>query len=381
MWSWGSDVYGRLGHGTEDKHTYIPTEIAKLAGVPLISAVCGSAHNVVVDTNGSVYTWGKCHYGQLGHGEMDQDEHIPRLVKGLGGVAIESVGVGDSHVLAVTKDGNCYSWGVGFYGCLGHGDEQSLAAPRLIEKLAGESVRSTSGGAFHSIALTREGKVFVWGRDHCGQLGMADSSNCGRATKAVRLNKKEPTELHLPLAGKMISACNDHTLVLLADGHVMSFGDNTNGQLGRASSDNVPSTIDQVHFKSEPVSFISTGWTHCTALTQSGGLYTWGNGSHGQLGLGHSLGTKIPKRVTNFPTSVASEAVIVSVSCGDCFTVCVTSRDCVMAFGSSEYGKLGRGSGGQCVLTPIIVSSAPTTLSGVCCGTNHTLAYQLVCSQ
>ena len=381
VWSWGSDIYGRLGHGTEDKHNEKPTEIAALAGVALRAAICGSAHNIVADSSGQVYTWGKCHYGQLGHGEMDQNELVPRPVEALRGVVVQSIGAGDSHVLAVTSEGACYSWGVGFYGCLGHGDEQSLAVPRLVEKLRGERLASTSGGAFHSIALTEDGKVFVWGRDHYGQLGMKalempNYAAGGKATKLVRLNKKEPTELQLPCTSKMVAACNDHTLVLLTDGRIVSFGDNKHGQLGREKSSlqDTPAVIEPSHFNSEPVTFISAGWSHCAAITQSGALFTWGEGRYGQLGLGHTRGAKTPQLVTDFPTE--SPPVIAQVSCGDCFTVCTTAEGSVMAFGSPDYGKLGCGSGG-CVLSPLAIPAAPAQLSGICCGTNHTLAYQL----
>ena len=385
VWSWGSDVYGRLGHGTEDQHRGKPTEIAALSNVALTAAVCGSAHNVVVDSSGQVLTWGKCHYGQLGHGEMDQNELIPRPVEALRGIRIRSVGAGDSHVLAVTDDGSCYSWGVGFYGCLGHGDEQSLALPRLVEKLGGEKLLSVSGGAFHSIALTEDGRVLVWGRDNLGQLGMKplempNYAAGGKATKLVRLNKKEPVELQMPTTGKMVAACNNHTLVLLADGRVVSFGDNEHNQLGREKTGetDTPAVIDPSHFSSkpggpEPVSIISAGWNHCAAITQSGALFTWGKGTHGQLGLGHTRGSRTPQQVSVFPKN--QQPVIVHLSCGDSFTVCTAADGTVLAFGSPDYGKLGCGANG-CALTAAVVSSAPKQLSGICCGTNHTIAYQ-----
>ena len=385
VWTWGSDVYGRLGHGTEDKHLAQPTEVAALADVPVEDAVCGSAHNVVVQSGGQVFTWGKCHFGQLGHGEMDQNELVPRPVEALRGIRVCVVGAGDSHVIAVTEDESCYSWGVGFYGCLGHGDEKSLALPRLVEKLFGENVMSASGGAFHSMALSRDGSVFVWGRDHCGQLGMKpvempDYAAGGGGTKLVRLNKKEPVELQMRAPAKVVSARNDHSLVLLNNGQVISFGDNKHNQLGR--KDNAQDTLTVInpsHFSNkegeqEPVSFVSAGWNHCAAITHSGALFTWGSGAYGQLGLGHTRGANTPQRVTNFPKETCQK--VMHVSCGDSFTVCSTEDGTVLAFGSPDYGKLGFECD-SCALTPITVPvDVPNSLSGFCCGTNHTIAYQ-----
>ena len=51
LWSWGSDVYGRLGLGTEDQHRARPTEVKAFSSVELAVATCGSAHNIVVDTD------------------------------------------------------------------------------------------------------------------------------------------------------------------------------------------------------------------------------------------------------------------------------------------------------------------------------------------
>lgn len=386
VWSWGSDVYGRLGHGTEDRHLSLPTEVKALADKRLRAVTIGSAQNVVVDSHGQVYTWGKCHYGQLGHGEMDQNELLPRAVEALNGVKIEVVGAGDSHVLAITDQGRLFSWGVGFYGCLGHGDETSLAVPKLVEKFQEEKLTSATGGAFHSLALNTHGQLFVWGRNHLGQLGLKpveipDYSKGGKATKLVRLNQKTPTELKLPCPATMVSACNDHSLVLLSNGTVLSFGDNEHGQLGReqTATENIEDfVIDSQHFKSlngttEKVVFISAGYTHCAAITESGLLYTWGGGAHGELGLGHTRGAR-------HPTLVASErdlqVTFVQVCCGDQFTVALTSSGMVWTFGSDYMGKLGVGGTGG-VAKPKQLLHTMNGVNGICCGTNHTLAHTL----
>ena len=378
-WSWGSDVYGRLGHGTEDIHRGRPTEVKALSTTRLTAATCGSAHNIV-DEAGQCYTWGKCHYGQLGHGEMNQDERVPRPVEALRGVRLKSVGAGDSHVLAITAEGEVYTWGVGFYGCLGHGDETSRATPKLVEKLRGEHVVLASGGAFHSLAVTSDGRVFVWGRAHCGQLGLKpvkipDYSAGGKGMKEVRLNQKEPVELKLSSPCKMVSACNDHSLVLLENGVLLTFGANDQGQLGRKETANEIDQIHQEYFKDGRVVFIDAGWNHCAAITHSGQLFTWGGGGHGQLGLGHTRGSPVPCLVDQFLGGKAPQ--ITHVSCGDSFTIAlITGTGELWAFGSPDYGKLGV-DGTGCVTVPKILPVTLPGINGLCCGTNHTIVYTL----
>ena len=392
MWSWGSDVYGRLGHGTEDKHLGTPKKVSALSGASFVAVTVGSAHNIAVEEDGKCYTWGKCHYGQLGHGEMDQNELVPRPVSALSAVKVASVGAGDSHVLAATDAGEVFTWGVGFYGCLGHGDETSLTTPKLVEKLRGERIVSATGGAFHSLVLNDRGEVFVFGRNHFGQLGlraveMPDYSKGGKSTKLVRLNQKLPVQLAMKsdCAARMLSARNDHSLVLLENGLLLSFGNNDHGQLGREQKsmseleDIYDCTIDSHHFKNtrgdvEKVVFVSAGYDHCAAITESHLLYAWGGGRYGQHGLGHTRDARTPTRVEH-----GKQTDFVHVSCGDSFTVALSKAGALMSFGSPDYGKLGNSSGGIATKpTPIPTTALPNTINGVCCGTNHTLAYTLV---
>ena len=107
-------------------------------------------------------------------------------------VKIASVAGGDSHIIAITSEGKVFSWGIGFYGCLGHGDESSLAVPKLVAGLSDHVITSAAGGASHSLAVADTGRVYVWGRDHQGQLGFAASllTIPGMKPKYVHLNRK-----------------------------------------------------------------------------------------------------------------------------------------------------------------------------------------------
>ena len=367
VYSWGSDIYGRLGHGTEDKNISSPKQIKPLPA-SITHVATGSAHNIVVDGEGRVYTWGKCHYGQLGHGEMDEDEHSPRIVESLKGIAISSVVGGDSHVLAITRDeGRVYSWGVGYYGTLGHGNESSLAVPKLIEGIP-ESVRiiGGGGGAYHSIVLATDGSVYVWGRDQYGQLGLPSVSG----DKSVKLTtQKVPVLNKYEEPVQMLSACFNHTLFLLESGRVLSFGYNEHGELGHPSSSDP--LVDPTSFN-EKVTYVKAGWKHCAAITKSHDLYVWGHGAYGRLGLGHS-------RDTGTPTLVQGLAQCIDVSCGESHTIALDSTGRLWGWGSNHYGKLGLSMDeGSFIDRPRKLSfTSPSGLTGVAVGTNHTLAYSI----
>uniref|UniRef100_A0A7S3TL37 Uncharacterized protein n=1 Tax=Emiliania huxleyi TaxID=2903 RepID=A0A7S3TL37_EMIHU len=75
-----------------------------------------------------------------------------------------SVSARDTHSLALFADSTVWSWGIGGYGQLGHGDQQGQLLPKKVEAFAGRRVVAVSAGASHSVAVTADGAVWSWGR-------------------------------------------------------------------------------------------------------------------------------------------------------------------------------------------------------------------------
>lgn len=126
---------------------------------------------------GDVYTWGWGGSfwqgnGGLGHGD-NTSQPRPALVQSLeeAGVRVLSVAVGNNHMVALTKEGSVLSWGNGEYGRCGNGKRQQLV-PEPVELLAGKMVVAVAAGAQHTLALTADGRVYAWGKNDAGQLGL-----------------------------------------------------------------------------------------------------------------------------------------------------------------------------------------------------------------
>ena len=374
LWTWGSDGYGRLGLGTEDKHQCQPQKVPALSDVALSSVSVGAAHTIALACSGECYTWGKCHYGQLGQGEMDEDIHEPRPLVFPGGVVIREVATGESHTLAITSEGCVYSWGCGYYGTLGHGNETSYSTPKLIESLKGIAIVTACGGAAHSLAITSDGQMYVWGRDHLGQLGLPPYSDTPQEPKKVRLNQKSPVKLPLKAGTtvKMAAARGSHSLVLCAAGTVLSFGDNTHGQLGRREL--VPEgcvedcLVDSSSFKGQPVVFVAAGMKHCAAICGSGTIFTWGWGKYGRLGTGSSINQPTP-------TEVIADEPFMQVACGESHTLALSASGHIWAWGSAHYGKLGLPVDESGVVDHPRKVELNEEGKLILCGTNHTVLY------
>ena len=78
----------------------------------------GEYHMVALTDSGNVYTWGKDRAPQLGHTNAQQG--YPNAVELPGGARATRVAAGRQQTCAVSKDGEVYTWGIGFEGALGH---------------------------------------------------------------------------------------------------------------------------------------------------------------------------------------------------------------------------------------------------------------------
>lgn len=103
---------------------------------------------------------------------------------------------GGGFSLALSDRGDVYSWGYGQPRALGHGSDNSLATPRVIQSLEGKRIRDIGVGTNFSMALTFEGEVYVWGTMGSA-LGLGD---CGHDPELYpRLNHLLAVRLLFPL--------------------------------------------------------------------------------------------------------------------------------------------------------------------------------------
>jgi hypothetical protein len=165
----GWNHFGQLGLGdTDDRDTF--TVVTGLRGVVDIDA--GARHTIAVTAEGGLYTWGKGL--AIGHGGNNETQRlVPTKVTG-GGIEEEvvvQVAAGGNHSMAKTVSGELYSWGMGGYGQLGHGDKEILAVPRVVGGIEG-AVVGMAGGFSHSIVTTIDGRVLAFGSGESGRLGL-----------------------------------------------------------------------------------------------------------------------------------------------------------------------------------------------------------------
>jgi alpha-tubulin suppressor-like RCC1 family protein len=136
-----------------------------------------------------------------------------------------------AHILVLTENGRVWTWGDNSNGQLGVGDLLAHDGWSPVESLG--DVTAIAGGALHSAALKRDGTVWTWGANHNGQLG--NGNLVGRTLPGAVPGLSDV---------KMVAAGWAFTLALRSDGTVWAFGTNWNdivpGEARRVIMDPVP---------------------------------------------------------------------------------------------------------------------------------------------
>ena len=237
------------------------------------SIKCGRSYIIVLTQSGKCYSWGRNAWGQLGLGHVG-DMSSPREIIYLGSDIIKiECGSGSLHCIAVAKSGKCYTWGSNNCGQLGLGNNANSYSPK---ELLLQNIVSIGCGYQHTIVTTIDTKIYVWGDNQYGQLGLGHDND-----------QNSPQELLFPnIKIESVSCGFNHTMVLTTIGKLYIWGKNDEGQLGL--SDYVHRYLPQEVYFKEKINSICGGASHTLCTTSNGKIYTWGDNDFGQLGLGRS---------------------------------------------------------------------------------------------
>ena len=119
----------------------------------------GQHHTLALDAAGGVHALGRVEYGRLGLGnqrQTDATEPIP-VAGALEGQKCVEVSCGTTVSFAVTDGGECFSWGMGSNGQLGHEDDEDAWEPSkmLGKQLEQRRVMAVSGGGQHTVLIAQ----------------------------------------------------------------------------------------------------------------------------------------------------------------------------------------------------------------------------------
>lgn len=317
VFAWGWNSRATLGHGHRDPVPK-PRRVAGLRGVPIVQVALGGWHALYLDNEGQVWASGGDEYMQSGQGAKERDVLVPTMC--LPALRVCSVSAGGMHSLALTEDGQLWTWGEPW----GSYSMTIDRRPRRVEVEDPEEIIDRGGfvaiacGAFHNLALTSTGEIYSWGLNDYGQLGLG------------------------------------HTASVTAPQRIVD------GLDGVAAAD------------------ISCGGWHSGLLSTKGEVYMFGRGEYGRLGMGDKSGSSKLR-----PTKIrALEGVkMVQLSCGGSHTMGVDADGKAWAWGRGSFGRLGTGEQQRDALSPVEINlpGGPERwhVIAVAAGGRHSLVFAL----
>ncbi|KAF6390746.1 retinitis pigmentosa GTPase regulator [Rhinolophus ferrumequinum] len=289
---------------------------------------CGDEHTAIVTGNNKLYMFGSNNWGQLGLGSKSAVSK-PTCVKALKPEKVKLAACGRNHTLVSTEGGKVYAAGGNNEGQLGLGDTKDRSTFHPIDFFTSQhQLKQLSAGSNTSAALTEDGKLFMWGDNSEGQIGLKNVPN-------VCL----PHQVTVGKPVTWISCGYYHSAFVTIEGELYTFGETECGKLGLPQQLLMNHTVPQmVPGFADKVIQVACGGGHTVVLTEKA-VYTFGLGQFGQLGLGTFLFETAEPRVIE----PIKDQKIIYVSCGENHTALITDIGLIYTFGNGRYGKLGLG--------------------------------------
>ena len=314
LYVWGNNDNGQLG--VDGKIVVYPTLVEALKDNPatpnadetiLVSAVeLSESHTIIIDAlTKRAYTWGKNDHNQLGYQQSILNNGKPMtspstenyakeahlVTRDKGDLNFLEVASGKNHSVGIVipaseaetaTQGTVYAWGDNTYGQLGQNTSGSSSAVlQAVKKSNGESITNAvavAAAGNYSLALTADGIVYAWGDNTYGVMGNGTKGGIQKSAVAVAGVTGDGT-----LEGIYAIAASPKTAVAISkDGHVYSWGNNDNGQIGDATHFERLYPVMQSDINNAKA--VSAGDGYTVVQTTSGNMYAWGKNDSGQIG-------------------------------------------------------------------------------------------------
>jgi alpha-tubulin suppressor-like RCC1 family protein/formylglycine-generating enzyme required for sulfatase activity len=339
---------GNLGLATGDTTATVATPIdtTNLGSRSIMQLAAGYGHNLLLADDGSVFSFGSNVYGQLGLGtQTTAAVATPIDMTDLGGRQVTQVAAGTNHSLLLTDDGTVFAFGQNTFGQLGLGTTASLAPVKVptpidVTNLGGRTITQISAGSSHSLLLADDGSVFAMGSNSSRSLGLGIVAPSG---------VKTPTPIStIEIGGRKITQVaggSGYSLLLADDGTVFSFGDNYEGRTGLGLTyaiTTVASPIDVTNLGGRKIIQMAAGATHSLLLADDGTVFAMGeNTSSGYLGVG-SQDQYVPI-ATQIDTTSLGDRKVVQIAAGNRDSFLLADNGTMFALGINLQGQLGIG--------------------------------------
>lgn len=266
--------------------------------------------------------------------------------------------IGETFTLAVSEDGEVFSWGLNDFNQCGRASLSSYPEINMtdfehsefslnlgkIKSLSSTVIRSLSAGNDHSLLVDEGNNVYTWGRNSEGQLGLAHS----RAINDIVVlnNIKDPIKLAVTKENKSYAVTFEGRVLYWPatkkESHNPDFYFNDrrlNPHFTANGQNKSQSTFAYLEFPPKVIiSALNLGSEFAFFLSEGGLAFALGTNEYGQLGLGDTESRSSPTLVAFFKEH---NEKIIEVSCGNKHAIARTNVGRVYTWGLNSEGQLG----------------------------------------
>ena len=219
LWAWGYNGVGQLGtNDTVSRSSPVLVNTSTWSQVATYNS-----HTLAIRSDGTLWGWGSNNVNQLS-------------------LSWAQIQVGfDGHINALRSDGTLWGWGYNNVGQIGNNNTTNYSVPQAVYAANYNNLKviQFSVGGSHTAAITSDNRLWTWGNNSYGQLGV----NGG--------NQSTPT--NVGGSWTQVTAGLYHTLGIKTDGSVWAWGNNTYGQVSDITYNNNDGISAQLNYRSGPV--------------------------------------------------------------------------------------------------------------------------------
>lgn len=251
----------------------------------------------------------------------------------------KQVSAGYDHVLAIKENGTLWSWGKNDWGQLGLGYASLQLKINPIQVGNYTDWEFVSAGNGISFALRNGGTLWAWGRNQVGLLGFNDTQN--RVEPDQLVMGKPPlaeTWKKISVSKKDSRGLDTQTIVgIHSTDKLYGWGNNSNREISMILS---PFDIQTTPHPMDTGTWIdvSVGSEFVMAVSSSGELV--GRGATGFYG---STGLANPSPLVHGPVKVGTDKDWSKVECGEAHSLAIKNNSTLWGWGRNSYYEQGRG--------------------------------------
>ena len=313
LYCWGKNDKGQLGLGNNINYK-TPQRIGILSNWNDIAT--GSSFTCGIES-AKLYCWGENNEGQLGINNL-VNKNTPQLVGNL--TDWNKVSLGERHSCAISG-GALYCWGDNGYGRLGINENGgTYKTPQRVTYSNYSDWFNISLGGSHTCARRTNGRIYCWGNNGYGQLGIGNNNN-------QNLPKRIGWDLWNTISSGYMFSC-----AIKNDDKLYCWGDNENQNLGNSGNNtNEPIIVGSYYNWSH----ISTGYFHACGITEND-IYCWGYNGEGQLGINQTYSTQTSPKKIDTPNLNWNNIVLNGLN-----SCAISENGDLYCWGDNSYGQLG----------------------------------------